>query len=377
MIRENIKPDKIYPILKLNYLCNFACTYCYYDGFNGRKRNKMPIDTAVVIMKKACEYNLQNGVNHIKFYWHGGEPTLNGLAFFKKLIDHQKTLVDNYKIDINNSIQTNGSLINENWIDFFVKNQFGVGVSIDGPSCINDFQRVTHSGNSTTEIVLKNIKGMMDAGIQVGVLSVITNRHQDATLMYDFYKENNIDGVGFCKSFVKKNNKVDEAQTVSNSNLASFMTDFYDLFFHETYRMNQREYEAIMRKVIGAPGNSVCTLGGRISCGMFATVNRDGDVYFCDDYDLLNDSVMGNILESSFDEIFETETFEQRKKEALTVHRDCVENCELASICGGGCPRHDIRTSNNSIQNYFCESFKSIIPHIENKVKRYSSNTKG
>lgn len=336
----------------------------------------MPVDIAYTVMEKASIYNLDRGVKHIKFYWHGGEPTLNGIQFFEKIIKFQFELRDKYDIEIKNAIQTNGFLINNEWIEFFKKNSFGVGISIDGPNHINDIQRVSVSNMPTTRIVLNNIKAIMDAGLEAGILSVITNRHQNALTMYEFYRKNKINDVGFCKSFSKNHNILNEEQTVTNSNYSNFMINFFDLFYYGTYQFTHREFEAIMRKIIEAQGNSVCTFSGRTSCGMFPTVNIDGDVFFCDDYDLIIDKVLGNIKNSNFDEIFDSDLFKKRKQESLEVYYDCAKRCDFAAICGAGCPRHDLRTANNKIENYYCESSKLIIQHTKEIVEKTISHIK-
>ena len=363
------KPSKISPIIKVNYLCNLSCKYCCYNGFKDKRKGSMSTEMAYAIMEKALKYNIDRGIKQTKFYWHGGEPTLNGLKFFENIVNIQLEQKKKYNVEIKNSMQTNGILINKKWIEFFKKNSFSVGVSIDGPSYINDTQRVTVSGKPTTYIVMDNIKAITQAGVEVGVLSVISNKHRNALNLYDFYKKNQIDGVGFCKSFVKNCDSINEKHTISNNNLAHFMNDFFDLYFFGKYQINQREYEAIMRKIIESPGDSVCTLSGRTSCGMFPTINFDGDVFFCDDFDLIKDQVLGNIIKSSFDDIFNTKLYRSKKQCALNIYLECSKKCDLSSICGGGCPRHDLKTTDGEIQNYYCESFKSIIFHIRNIIE--------
>ena len=366
IMSEPYTPRKIYPIIKTNYICNFNCEYCYYAGFHGREKEKMSIELAKNVMRKAASYNLARGGNDVKFYWHGGEPTLNGVDFFKEVVDFQVDL----GLEIHNSMQTNGSLINDEWISFLKKNSFGVGVSMDGPSSINDLQRVNRNRKGTTAIVLANIRAMIEAGVNVGVLSVITNNHINAEQIYNFYVENNIDGVGFCKSFVANGSTVDERLTVSNKVYSKFLVEFFDLFFKGSYRMEQREYETAIRGLAKVGGNGVCSMSGRESCGMFLTVNWKGDVFFCEDYDL-TDSVIGNIHDSDFEEIIYSSEYQKRKHDVLSVYQKCVKECNLATMCGGGCPRTDIITENGEMKNYFCEAFRTIYLHIEEVISPY------
>ena len=143
--------------------CNMACKYCYYLGNDLSKRQPMSYETLELVIK---EYFAADDSDTYSFIWHGGEPTLRGLEFFKKAVELQKKYLPEGKNCWNN-LQTNGLSLNEEWCAFLKKESFDVGLSIDGTKLIHDTYRKDASGKDTYDRIKENIQLLKRYGIQL------------------------------------------------------------------------------------------------------------------------------------------------------------------------------------------------------------------
>lgn len=342
--------NQITPIIKVVDYCNFNCDFCRYP--KSSNKSTMSFSTFKTIVEKACEYNISKGCYQQSIIFHGGEPLLWGYDNFKFAIELQKELSEKYpKLVFRNSIQTNGSLLNDQWIDFFSENDFDIGISIDGPEEIN-----FHKSSLGNNVVLDNIHKLSQKNCRFGVLSVITNEHAGwADKYYDFLVQNDIHSVGFCYCVYDEDKNI----TVSNKILSDFLKRFFVRFYEEEYQLNVREFDNIFKICYGIDTNS-CTFAKRQSCGNFFSIKPNGDVFFCDPY-TLNVPPLGNVLNETFSDI-------KSKPELIRISISAREsalkecnNCEIKSICGGGCYRNTFPNGKNA----FCDTFKSLYPYIE------------
>lgn len=347
------KEDFITPILKVTENCNFSCDFCRYH-LNERKR-VMDFETYKAVVGKACDYNMSHGWKHLNVIYHGGEPLLWGIQNFERSVAFQEELKKKHPgISIINNIQTNGSLLNQQWIGFLKEKNFHIGVSIDGPDEINFHKN--HSGNNA---VIHNIHELNHAGCNFGILSVITNAHKGyANQYYDFLIENSIHSVGFCYCVYDDKQGI----TVDNGILSDFLIAFFNRYYFGNYHLRVREFEYVMQLCLGASTNA-CTFSFRNKCGYALSILPNGDVFFCDPYSF-DAKTLGNILINDFFEI-------QNSKELITIVTDAKESarhecdkCEIHDICGGGCYRHVLSNGKNA----FCETFKVLYPHIRQIV---------
>lgn len=344
----------ITPIIKVVEYCNYTCSFCRYP--HNSHKSIMPFSTFRTIIEKVCEYNMSKGHYQISVIYHGGEPLLWGYNNFVSAIELQKELNKKYpKLVFSNSIQTNGSLLNDQWISFFKKNNFDIGVSVDGPEEIN-----FHKGAQDNKVVLENIHKLSDSQCKFGVLSVITNNHDGyADKYYNFLIEHNIHSVGLCYCIYDENKFI----TVDNRILTNFLKRFFILYYEGEYRLDVREFTNIIKLSCGIK-TGACTFSKRQQCGNFYSIRSNGDVFFCDPYSL-NSSPIGNILKETFSEIcLNPNLIEIIDSAKDSVLKEC-SNCEIKEICGGGCFRHCFGKNGNA----FCETFKSLYPYVDSIVK--------
>ena len=351
-------PPHITPILKLVEFCNFDCSFCRYAN-NPAPESIMSIDLVKSILKQAADYNVSNGFSSLKVIFHGGEPLLWGLDRFTEIMDFEEHLVESMGLSVFNSIQTNGFLIDEKWIELFKKHRFEVGISIDGPNKLN-FHFNSHNAIDSNRRVLENYKKLRQAGIDAGILSVITNEHiGKVEEFYDFLVINNIRNLGLCYCFVP-----DGSGSVNPDHLGGFLISLFDKYFHGSYTINIREFNSATRKKISGRGSS-CTDNCRLSCGSYLTFDSDGLCYFCDDYSKSKLNALGDINEHGIIYLVSLEKYQQLKHESMRILKQKCLGCEAYDICGSGCARNDI---NFGYENYFCSSYITISKHLNEKV---------
>lgn len=353
MTGNHTSHNVITPIIKVVDYCNFTCDFCRYPS--SLTKTKMPFSTFKTIIEKACEFNISNGCYQQSIIFHGGEPLLWGYSNFEAAIELENELIKKHpKLVFRNSIQTNGSLLNDRWIDFLSDNSFDIGVSIDGPEVIN-----FHKGRLGPNTVLENIQKLSRKNCKFGVLSVITDEHAGcADKYYDFLVEHSIHSVGLCYCVYDEEKGI----TVNNDILTNFLKRLFDCYYDGTYQLNIREFDNVIKLCLGIRTDS-CTFAKRQRCGNFFSIRPNGDVFFCDPYSL-STPPLGNILTESF---YDIKSKPELIKIVLSAKESAIKecaNCEVKAICGGGCYRNVSPGGNYA----FCDTLRSLYPYIEEKV---------
>lgn len=356
-MNDNVKcHDFITLIIKVVDYCNFECDFCRYYQNRDRKSTSMTIETFEKIVLKAVEYNISKDVNGITVIFHGGEPLLWGMDNFVKAMEIEDKLKKEYNnIRFHNDIQTNAALINDGWADFFEKNNFSIGVSIDGPDEIN-FHK---SRIIPSSIVLNNLSILRKHKCKYGILTVITEKHKGkAKKYYEFLKQNDIHSVGFCYCY-----DPNEIDIVSNETLTEFLLEFFKEYYYGDYKLHVREYEFVMKLCLGIRTDG-CTFSYGKSCGNFYSVHPDGTIYHCDSYSL-DEEKLGNLLTDAIEDIkHNKDLINKLDGYKMVMLKECG-NCEIRDICGGGCARHILSNHKHA----FCETYKEVYPYIERTIK--------
>lgn len=353
--------NRITPIIKVVDFCNFTCDFCRYP--DSPNKSAMPFSTYKAIVEKACDYNISNGCYCQSIIFHGGEPLLWGYDNFVSAIGLQKVLAEKYpELEFRNSIQTNGSLLDNRWIDFLSENNFDIGISIDGPEEIN-----FHNNPFGNRTVLENIHKLSQKNCKFGILSVITNAHAGcADKYYEFLVEHNIHSVGFCYCVYDENKHV----TVDNNVLTDFLKSFFVRYFEGKYQLNVREFDNIIKLCLGHQ-TGACTFSKRQRCGNFFSIRPNGEVLFCDPY-ALEVPPLGNILNETFSDIKSKPELSKIIISARESVLQTCDSCEIKNICGGGCYRHTWENGGNA----FCDTFKSLYPFIDTYIHSFNKKSK-
>lgn len=367
-------------------LCNLGCRYCFYlekeKLFAGNENFKMRDEVLEALIQ---QYITQQNVPEVNFAWQGGEPTLLGVPFFRKVVDLQKKHSNGKKIS--NAFQTNGTQLNDAWGAFFSENQFLVGISVDGPPKVHNGYRVDKKGNPTYDQVIRGVKCLKKHGVEFNTMTVVNRRNVQKPLdVYRFLKEI---GSGFLQFIPLVERLPDvEAQkmgldlamppqghaqgharpAVTESSVEPrHYGDFLIAIFEEWVRRDVGKvfvqlFDAALGNWIGA-GSSICVFAER--CGSALALEHNGDVYSCDHY-VYPQYKLGNLLNRSLAEMLNSPQQRKFGNDKLDALPGYCRKCEVRFACNGECPKHRFLATPDGEPglNYLCAGYKRFFKHI-------------
>lgn len=359
-------------------LCNLACRYCYYTEksklYAGNPRHVMSDE---LLERFTREYIAMQPTAEVLFTWHGGETLMRPLAFYRKALELQRKYAAGRRID--NAIQTNGTLITDEWAEFFRENNFLVGVSIDGPQEFHDEYRRARSGRPSFLQVMRGIDILNRHGVEWNALAVVNDFNADYPLdFYHFFKEIGCHYLQFTPVVERFRRHPDGRMLATpiddaTAELADFSVspeqwgNFLCTLFDEWVRNDVGDtfvqlFDATLSGWVGVPPG-VCTLAE--TCGHAGAMEFNGDVYACDHF-VFPEYRLGNIHEQSLASMMHSEgqrRFGLAKRESLT--RQCRE-CLWLFACHGECPRLRFSFSNDGEpgHNYLCAGYRKYFEHV-------------
>lgn len=348
--------------------CNLRCRYCfYYDVADNREVKNYGImndDTLENMVKKVFE-DVEYSAN---FAFQGGEPTMAGIEFFEKF--HK--FVEKYntkKIIVNFSLQTNGTLLNKKWLELFKKHNYLIGLSLDGNKEMHDTFRIDAKGEGTFSRVLKAAKMMKKADVEFNILCVVNKLiAQNGKLVYNFFKNNGFRYYQFIPCLDSLSCSEEKDYTLTAEDYGKFLDETFNLWYEDMMsgkRISVRHFDNYTKIILGEEPEA-CDMVGH--CNMNAVLESDGSMYPCDFY-VLDEFKVGNINESSFEELFKSEAEMRFLRTSLAVDEKC-KVCRYFKICRGGCRRHKELTAEGNYENRFCKSYKYFFEkNIDKMVK--------
>ena len=291
-------------------------------------------DVIEVIVKKALEY-----ADHIcTFAFQGGEPTLSGLDYYKRLIELEKKH-NIKKIRINNTIQTNGIAINEKWARFLAENSFLVGISIDGPKDIHDNNRIDMKNDGSFNRVMNTVALFNKYKVEYNILSVVTeNMARHASKVYSLFKKKKFRYLQFipCLDPLNEQRGVNE-YSLSPERYASFLKQLFDHWYEDVMKGNMISIRYFDNLVWMFMGNRAEACGMMGECQCQFVIEADGGVYPCDFY-VYDEWLLGNIKDTGFDELKNSDKSIHFINASKHVDSVCKE-CKWSYLCRGGCRR--------------------------------------
>lgn len=342
--------NKIEVILKVTNACNLRCKYCYNSGKGYEKDLVSLSDFEKLLTVLLGDYHL------IHIIWHGGEPLMAGLDFFKAAMDVEERVRLRSSVVIENSIQTNGTLIDAKWIAFFKEYGFRVGISFDGVE--NEKYR---QGTQKTLAVMQKLKA---EGVKFSCLAVVADRDYDLGRNYDFFRGM---GLSFDFSYVFREGAAREMGGPDPEAFADACIALFDRWLFDTEGVSVRKFAMYICMAVG--GNlRICECS---SCHTkYICLTPDGTLYNCG-REGLEAYPFGKIGEvESVKEIFASEGARALLKGSVERRKQCAQHCEYFDLCRGGCA--DIAISEGDLskppRNY-CTVFKKVYGHIAEKIK--------
>ena len=350
--------------------CNLNCTYCFYlkksELFPETRQHRMSIETLEVMIRQIME----QGEAHISFGWQGGEPTLMGLPFFEKAVYFQKKYGRGQSVG--NGLQTNGLLLDEHWARFLRKYNFLVGLSLDGPQHIHDHYRLRKSNSGSWEIVSDRAKMLLDHGVQVNALSVITDYSaQFPEEIYEFHKALGLNFMQFIPCVER--DPADPTRladfSLTPERYGYFLTRIFDLWLDD-FKDGQpttsvRYFDSVFHSYVGLQPPD-CTL--LPECGIYVVIEHNGNVYSCDFY-VEEQWLLGNVHQERIIDMLNS----VRQKQFGMIKRQLPEECQTCNwlpYCWGGCPKDRQMDPADHGFNHFCQSFKMFFEHADPVLKK-------
>ena len=353
-------------------LCNLACAYCYYLDKAELYGGKEPRMTLEVLEQVTRAYIRANDVPEVQFVWHGGEPLLTGLEFFRKAVEFQRKYADGKKVF--NSIQTNGTLLNAHWARFFRENNFLVGLSLDGPQDIHDRYRLDRGDAPTFSRVMAGLKLLREQGVEFNTLSTVNRAGEGrGAEVYQFLKETGSRYMQFLPvvEFVRLRGRKARPQivepgtpgatpafwSVSAPGFGKFVCDVFDTWVRQDVgRYFVQLFDSTLSAWCGRR-EGVCVFGK--TCQGNAVIEHNGDLYACDHF-VYPRYRLGNVLQTPIRELMAQPAvadFAYRKWTALP--RRC-QQCPYLPACHGECPQH--RDAQTGV-NVLCEGYRMFFDH--------------
>lgn len=360
--------------------CNLNCTYCYY-----LEKNKLYPDTSNFKMSEETleaftkQYIQEQKADTVIFTWQGGESTMLGIPFFKKALDLQKKYANGKTIE--NSFQTNATLLTDEWGKFLADNNFLVGVSIDGPEDLHDHYRKYADGKPSWKKVMRGIEILHRHKCEFNTLSVVNDYNSKHPLrVYNFLKEIGSTYMQFIpiveRRALDENNVLKlvapnfygEAEVTEWSVTPKDYGDFLISIFDEWVKKDVGRYyvqlfDVTLGNWVGAPPG-LCVFAE--TCGQATVLEHNGDMYACDHF-VYDDFFIGNIQNQSLGDMLKSPKqfqFGLDKKNKLPFY---CRRCEFLFACHGECPKHRFAKTPNGEEglNYLCESYKMFFGHVK------------
>ncbi|MEL0637467.1 anaerobic sulfatase maturase [Marinomonas sp. TI.3.20] len=364
-------------------ICNLDCTYCFYlekeKLYPEQNKNwRMTEDTLERYIQQHIE--AQMGLE-VQFAWQGGEPTLMGVDFYRKVVALCAKYAGNKRIS--HAFQTNAILLNDEWCELFKANNFLIGVSIDGPQDLHDAYRVTRTNKSTHAKVMKGIEYLKKHRIEFNTLTVIHDLNaQHPERVYEFLKQIGSTYLQFIPLVEREAvNTTEDTQaltlvlpdeieanvtswSVPSKRYGDFLNGVFDVWVKaDVGRIFVNMFDSTLATWCGHSSGSCITSE---TCGHAFALESNGDLYQCDHF-VYPEHLLGNIHEISIKEMNNSpaaKKFGQDK--AKTLNDDCLK-CEYKFACHGGCPKHRFSVSRSGFlnHNYFCSGYTNFFKHTE------------
>jgi uncharacterized protein len=370
--------------------CNLNCEYCFYLEkqalFSPGEQYRMSDD---VLSAFITNYITSQPTPIVEFVWQGGEPTLLGMDFFKRVIELQRPFAK--QKTIKNSLQTNGTLLTAEWCQFLKKNNFMVGISLDGPKEIHDRYRRDRKGIGSFDQVMRGLKLLQEHKVEYNVLACVARETAKSPL--DVYRFFRAEGVEFIQ-FTPVVERLSDARTglpglrlagpaalgrkdrqgdvtpwsVIPEEYGDFLIDIYEEWVrHDVGTAFVMNFEWVLNAWIGNP-SPVCVHAR--TCGRAVVIEHNGDVFACD-HCVYPQYKLGNILSDTLPDMVAKSLrsgFGVSKETALP--RWCKE-CEVLAACQGGCSKHRFETTYNDEPGlqYLCAGYKKFFLHIRKYLR--------
>lgn len=356
--------------------CNMRCRYCYYQAPQaplppkGEKsgertlplRGQGGLMSEDILERYIREYIEAQTQNDVVFCWHGGEALLRPIPFYERALELQQRYARGRNIV--NTLQTNGTLITHEWAEFFHRNHFLLGVSIDGPEWLHDHYRPMRNGEGSWSRVMEGIRILNEHHVEWNAMAVVNNITALHPLeFYNFFKEIDCHYIQFTPIVETRDGAV-TGESVAPHDFGTFLCTIFDEWWHcnDAGKYYIQLFDATLANWMGMePG--VCAMARH--CGHAGVIEHNGDVYSCDHF-VFPEHLLGNIRTSTLVSMMYGEkqnAFARMKQGSLPTQ---CQQCEWLFACNGECPKNRIITTSTGERglNYLCSAYRQFFEHV-------------
>ena len=346
-------------------ICNIRCDYCYYL----KKKSLFPTSERFRMTPDVLEAYIKSFISAspgpvVHFVWHGGEPTLAGIDFFRNVVELQARYTPEGWQSLNN-LQTNGTRLDAQWCSFLADNGFTVGLSLDGPAELHDAYRRDVRGEATHHKVMRGLKELRAHGIEPDILCTLNSRNSlHPSEVYHFFLDQKVRWLQFLPVVSRLSDGSAAPWSVQPEAMGTFLTKVFDEWVrHDLGRVGIQNFLECLLVVGGKPAN-ICIMSE--TCGRVFAMEHDGGIYSCDHF-VNPDNCLGNLTAESLVELIESPAqiaFGQSKKDSLPSY--CKE-CPVLLLCNGGCPKDRFAQTpaGEDGLNYLCDGYRSYYGHVQ------------
>ncbi|MEM7343845.1 MAG: anaerobic sulfatase maturase [Chloroflexota bacterium] len=377
VVDNGLKPPPAFGLMTKprGAICNLDCKYCYFLSKEYLYPDSQFRMSTSLLELYIQQYIEAQQVDEVTFAWQGGEPTLIGLDFFKQAIAFQQKY-SKPGMRIYNALQTNGTLINDEWASFFAQHDFLIGLSIDGPKAMHDHYRVDKGGRPTFDTVIRGLDYLKKHQVEFNILTTLHAGNADFPLeIYRYFRDNL--GAQFMQfiPIVERANQTgfqEGDQVTERSISAKQYGDFLTTIFDEWVRRDVGQvYVQIFDVALGVwSGRAAGLCIFRETCGNALALEHNGDLFSCDHF-VEPAFKLGNIQDVPMIKLVASEKqrrFGDEKRDALPQH--CLD-CEVKFMCNGGCPKNRFveTPAGEPGLNYLCTGYRAFFNHIDKPMR--------
>jgi len=355
--------------------CNLACRYCFYleknQMFPERKVHRMSRE----VLEATVWQVMYGGGSSVSFGWQGGEPTLMGVEFFEQAVEFQKEFGGGGRT-VGNGLQTNGVLIDGRWCKFLSEAKFLVGLSLDGPEHIHDHYRVFRGGEPTWRRVVDSAKRMLDAGVEVNALTVLSDYSAEHPReIYEFHKSRGLTYMQFipCLEPDPHDPSRPAAFSVSPEQFGRFLCEVFDCWVADFEdgrpTTSVRWFESVFATYVKVSPPE-CTLWSE--CGNYVVIEHNGDVFSCDFF-VEDEWRLGNVLAGELIEMLNSPLQARFGRRKADLPHAC-QVCPWLRHCRGGCPKERWGNPADARLSRHCEAYKMFFEHADEKLREIAAD---
>jgi uncharacterized protein len=344
--------------------CNLRCIYCFYlekcNLYPGSRKHRMPDS----VLQKLIQSYMATPQPTYSFAWQGGEPTLMGLDFFRRVTELQKSYGKTGDV-VSNGIQTNATLIDDAFAEHLGRYRFLAGVSLDGPSGIHDRFRQTRGGGPSHAAVLKGIDALKRHNVEFNILVLVSQANVNRAR--DVYRYLVDEGFFYhqyipCVEFDDHGKLLPFA--VSGPEWGNFLCEIFDQWYpQDVHSVSIRHFDSLLHKMIDS-SVTVCTLGE--NCCQYFVVEHNGDIYPCDFF-VQKDLKLGNVMQTTWNQAQSSPVYREFGAHKAAWNKTC-ETCEFLNLCCGDCLKHRIYGTHSARNlSRLCSGWNQFFKHSVDK----------